>query len=126
MTTFPALEPLSRRWAFPEFPTLAFTTEAWGDVVFEYGDQPTETPLELVYTLLSEAEMQLIRNHYQNQQQVHPFLLPSIVWAGYQLNEAQSLFPIARQWLYDGELEEEPVSHGLYNCTVKLLSQPAI
>jgi hypothetical protein len=125
MPSFPALEPLSRQWAFPDYPSLAHETFAWGDVVFEYGQQPTETFLELVYTLLSEAEMKLLRDHYRNQQQVHPFYLPAAIWAGYQnIGEAEAFLPISGQWLYDGELEEDPVAPGLYDCTVKLVSLP--
>jgi len=124
MATFPPLEPLRREWSFPDYPTLAFDSGSWGEIAFEYGDQPTETPLQLVYSLLSEAEMQLIRDHYQNQREVFPFILPAAIWAGYDTSEAISLLPIAAEWLYDGPIEEEPVAPGLYDCTVKLVSLP--
>lgn len=123
MATFPALEPLQREWGFPDYPTLIFDSSSWGEIAFEYGEEPTETPLELVYTFLSEDEMQLLRDHYQNQRQVFPFLLPAAIWAGYDISDAIGLLPINDEWLYDGELEEEPVAPGLYDCTVKLVSQ---
>lgn len=122
MATFPALMPARREWAFPDYPTLRYSTQAWGEIVFQYGDQPTETPLELVYTLLDEQEMQLLRDHFIIQRQTMPFPLPSIIWAGYQLPVAQTIFPITSQWLYASELEEEPVAAGLYDVTVSLIT----
>lgn len=124
MAVFPSLEPFRREWAFPDYPTLSFDSNAWGATTFEYGSNPLETPLQLVYTLLSEAEMQLLREHYANQQQTYPFLLPVAIWAGYDMTTAANLFPINGQWLYDGELTEEPVAPGLYDCTVSLVSLP--
>lgn len=124
MAAFPALEPFRREWAFPEFPTLTFDSGAWGEIAFEYGDQPTETTLDLVFTLLTETEMQLLREHYQNQRQVYPFTLSATAWAGYDDSEAISLLPINGEWLYADELEEKPVAPGLYDCTAKLISLP--
>lgn len=124
MAIFPPLEPLRREWAFPLYPSLAFESPTWGETVFEFGDEPTDTPLELVYELLSEEEMQGLRAHFQGQQMVHPFRLPPEVWAGYTPEEAEVFFPTAGDWLYAGELEEEPQGPGIYNCTVSLISQP--
>ena len=125
MAAFPPLEPSRREWAFADYPTLSRESSAWGATTFEYGDTPRETPLQLVYTLLSEAEMQLLRDHYANQQQSYPFILPAAIWAGYDLATVANLLPINGQWLYAGEIEEEPVAPGLYDCTVSLVSLPA-
>lgn len=125
MAAFPALEPLRREWAFADYPTLTLDSKAWGATTFAYGDTPRETPLQLVYTLLSEEKMQLLRDHYTNQQQSYPFILPAAIWAGYDLTIAASILPVNGQWLYDGEIEEKPVAPGLYDCTVSLVSLPA-
>lgn len=120
MADFPALEPLRREWEFPDFPTLDYEGAGGSTVSFEYGDTPTDQPLTLVYKLLSEAEMQLIRDHYLAQQSVHPFNLPAICFAGYVT--PADFFDPTQQWLYDGEPEEELVSVGNYNVDVALRS----
>jgi hypothetical protein len=122
MNAFPSLEPLRREWSFPLYPTLDVENNAWGSTTFEYGEEPVETPLDLVYTVLSEAEMQLLRDHYSNQRQVFSFGLPAAVWAGYFTSESVELFPTDREWFYAAELEEEPIGPGMYDCTVKLIS----
>ena len=123
MAAFPSLEPLRREWGFPLYPTLEVESDSWGLTVFEYGEEPVETPLRLVYSLLSEAEMQLLRDHYRNHRQVFSYGLPATVLAGYETSEAAALFPIEREWFYAAELEEEPTGPGMYDCTVSLLSK---
>lgn len=123
MPAFPSLEPLRREWGFPLYSTLEVASDSWGSTVFEYGEEPVETPLELVYTALSDAEMQLLRDHYRDQRQVFSFALPAAIWAGYDTSEATALFPIEREWFYAAELEEEPTGPGMYDCTVKIISK---
>lgn len=120
MATFPELMPLRREWGFPKFPTIDFEGVGGSIISFEFGETPSDQPLTLVYELLSEAEMQLIRDHYLGQQSVHPFTLPPICYAGYQLGE--SIFDPTTTYLYAEEPEEEIVNFDLYNTDVSLRS----
>ena len=125
MATAPSLEPVERIWSFPGYATSTFNSGAWGETTLEISAEPSGTPLSLVFALLTEEEMQLWREHYAVQQEKYPFKLPASAWAGYDTNDASMLFPISADWFYAGELEEEPVSAGLYNCTVSLISSSA-
>ena len=120
MAAFPALEPLRREWEFPRFPSLDYEGLGGSTISFEYGAIASDQPLTLVFELISEAEMQLIRDHYLAQQSVHPFPLPAICLAGY-VNPADFFDP-TQQWLYDGEPEEQLVSYDNYRVDVALRS----
>jgi hypothetical protein len=126
MATAPSLEPVERIWSFPDYASSTFNGGAWGETTLEIGAEPNGIPLSLVFTLLTEEEMQLWREHYAVQQEKYSFRLPASAWAGYDINDASMLFPISAEWFYAGELEEEPVSAGLYNCTVPLISSSAL
>ena len=120
MAAFPALEPLARKWEFPKFPTLDYEGVGGNTISFEYGAIASDQPLTLVYELLSEAEMQLIRDHYLAQQSVHPFPLPAACLAGYV--SPADFFDPAPQGLYAEEPEEERVAFDSYNVAVALRS----
>lgn len=120
MATFPELMPVRREWEFPDFPSADFEGIGGSTISFEFGSTPTNLPLKLIYELISEAEMQQIRDHYLTQQSVHPFRLPSIALAGYA--ETDDVFILNQLWLYDKELEEDQRNYDLYNCTVSLRS----
>lgn len=120
MAAFPALMPLRREWEFPKFPTVNYESPGGNTISFEFGSTPTDQPLKLIYELISEAEIQLIRDHYLGQQSVHPFTLPAIVFAGYTIE--YSIFEASLEWLYSQEPEEELVNPDLYNVVVELRS----
>lgn len=118
MAAFPALMPLRRAWEFSKFPTLDYESITGNTISFEFGATPSDQPLTLIYELISEAEMQQLRDHYLEQQSVHPFTLSPVVMAGY----ANPVIDPNTQWLYDGEPEAELVAFDLYNCEVALRS----
>lgn len=120
MAAFPELMPLRREWEFPKFPTVDYQGPGGSTISFEFGETPTDQPLTLVYELLSEAEMQLIRDHYLGQQSVHPFILPPICWAGYVVGD--NIFNQDAQWRYAEEPEETLVNVDLYDVEVSLRS----
>ena len=125
MPVAPALEPAERIWSFPDYPSATFDSGAWGDVKFELSSNLNGTSLSLRFVLITEDEIQLWRDHYKIQQETYSFPLPASAWAGYDMNDASMLFPIAAEWFYAGELDEEPVAPGLYNLTVNMVSSPA-
>lgn len=120
MAAFPELMPLRREWEFPRFPTVDYEGPGGSTISFEFGETPTDQPLTLVYELLSEAEMQLIRDHYLGQQSVYPFTLPPICYAGYRLGEA--LFDATTTYVYADEPEEKLKNFDLYDVEVSLRS----
>lgn len=121
MAAFPDLAPVRREWEFPTFPTIDYEGIGGNTISFEFGDTPTDQPLELVFELLSETEMQQIRDHYLGQQSVHPFnLSPLAANAGYVATTG--IFSTDTLWLYAEEPEEEPRNFGLYDATISLRS----
>jgi hypothetical protein len=120
MAVFPVLMPVRREWEFPAFPTTDYEGTGGGTISFEFGSTPTDLPLTLVYELISEAEMQLIRDHYLGQQSVHHFSLPDVVLAGY--GELDDVFLQHQSWLYVDEPEEKPRNFDLFDVKINLRS----
>jgi hypothetical protein len=118
MATFPALEPHRRSWDFGQY---AMTEEpAWAStsVRYRHGRNRTENigqGLSLSYIFLSDAEAQLIRDHYVAQQGgTLAFNLPAIVWPGPS--------PADVRWVYASPPEEDQRSGGLYDVTISLVT----
>lgn len=119
MAAFPDLAPAERKWSFPLFPTIDYEGIGGNTISFEFGATPTDQPLDLEFELLSESEMQQIRDHYLGQQSIHPFTLPGLVLSGLL---GTDVMPPSTQWLYDGEPEEKPRNFDLYDATISLRS----
>ena len=127
MATFPALEPNTRSYDITgELPMMI--EQAWpaGQVRYRTGYDPLASvglQLQLEYLDLSEAQVQLLRDHYDFQQAgLVPFALPAVIFQGITGN----VFPAGTQWRYTGAPEEIQKSGGLIDVNVPLESMAYI
>jgi len=117
MATFPALAPVGRRYSFG---TVPVTVEP-GGVRFLHDTQRSGCSLELQYEDLTQAEIELIRNHYRGQDGTHgSFELSSEAWAGH--TSMTDLVPAGTRWVYTGPPEEEQRRGGFVDVGVSLRS----
>lgn len=117
MATFPALEPIRREWEFPAYPTVEYTGIGV-PLAFELGQVPSEQPLTLVYTLLSDSEAYQVQQHYLGQQTIYPFALDLLCYAGYA--QAQNVFDFATEWRYTDQPELKLRTVGRYDLEIPL------
>lgn len=122
MAAFPALEPDSREWWFPEYPALEFQSKTWGGIWFEYGSTPGPIPLALIYEWIEESSFQPVRDHYLSHGMVNPFVLNSTIWAGYTPDQIQTIAPLTTQWRYAEPLDESRPAPGYVRSRVALIS----
>lgn len=120
MATFPSLEPYRRSWDFGRY---AITEEpAWATASIRYrhgSGSRLDQALNLSYAYLSDAEAQLIRDHYIGQQGgMLAFNLPAIIWSG--LSEPP--VDTGVQWVYASPPEEDQRSGGLYDISINLVT----
>ena len=124
MGTFPALEPAARSHVLPIYP-LSAVAHAAGAVRFRHGSTGTGYRLLLSFDLLTEAEADLIRDHYRGQAGgTLSFEITATTWAGY----APAGVPaVGLPWRYAKAPEEGHRSGGLIDLSVELVSvEPVI
>lgn len=97
--TFPALVPSARTFSPGNIPQSNQISLAGTVSSFRRGNRRTEQTLSLSFTNLTEAQVNLIRNHYIDRQGTFDiFFLPSEVWNGYTTPPVGLLSPYA--WRY--------------------------
>jgi hypothetical protein len=120
MAAFPAIQPSRRRYGFGLFPLTVETGFAGATTRFRHGTTRYGVNLELGYELLSEAEAQSIRDHYQDQDGGHlSFMLPNAIWAGH--SSAGNIVPLGTFWVYAEQPSENHRSGLLFDVSVRLL-----
>ena len=122
MANFPSLEPIDRALSTGDYAQLIHRGLSGGNVRFLQSTDRIAQKLRIAYEYLTQAEMQLLLDHYQEQQgSLIPFDLPSIIWAGY------SSIPVSSsdyQWRYTGPFTvgmSGPIS---YSTSIELESVP--
>lgn len=121
MADFPALAPVSRRYSFGVLPVSEEAGFGGGAVRFLHSTQRSGVTLELGYELLTQAEAQLIRDHYRGQQGgTLAFALGSTAWAGHTAQD--DLVPTGTQWCWVSPPEEEQQRGGRVRVTCQLRS----
>lgn len=124
MATFPAIEPAGRSYDFGVFPLTEQPSLSAGIVRFRHATTPTNYNLELQYSYITEAEITLIRQHYENQAGTYrSFQLPSIIWKGHTFTG--NVFPVGTRWRYADAPEETHHNTGRYSITIPLVSDGA-
>ena len=119
MAAFPALEPAARAYDFGQFPLTEVPSVSAGTVRFRHGDEPENYRLTLGYIDLTDAEADLIRQHYQGQGGGYrSFQLPSIIWLGHTFSG--NVAPYTTLWRYVAPPEEDHASGGYVTMTVEL------
>lgn len=124
MGTFPALEPAARSYVLPIYP-LSAVAHAAGAVRFRHGSTGTGYRLLLSFDLLTEAEADLIRQHYRGQAGgTLSFEITATTWAGH----APAVVPaVGLAWRYAKTPEEGHRSGGMIDLSVELVSvEPVI
>jgi hypothetical protein len=125
MATFPSLEPATRAYDFGLFPLTEEPSISAGIVRFRHSVTPQNYQLTLGYTALTDAEANLIRQHFQGQGGGYrSFQLPPIIWKGHTFTG--NIVPTNTRWRYIAAPEEEHFSAGYVNVTVTLGSDGTI
>lgn len=125
MSTFPELEPATRSYNFGQFPLTEEPSISAGIVRFRHSVTPQNYQLTLGYNALTDAEANLIREHFQAQGGGYrSFQLPPIIWAGHTFTG--NVVPINTRWRYIAAPEEEHFSIGYVNVTVTLGSDGTV
>jgi hypothetical protein len=122
MANFPSLEPTTRALTLGDYPQLVHEGSSGGEVRFVQGTDRISQVLTLGYEYLTEAEAQLLLDHFATQQgSLIAFDLPSIIWATY------STPPISSsdyQWRYADSFEVGVAAPLRYNVSVQLEAVP--
>jgi hypothetical protein len=114
---FPKLEPFSRVTGLGVYAGGEVAGIAGTRTTFLHASPRLQQPLTLIYRWIELAELELIRQHFDDHYGGHvPFRLPGIIWAG------QTTVFNTQAWKYDGPPEEEEQRAGRYHVTVKLVS----
>jgi hypothetical protein len=125
MATFPELEPATRAYDFGIFPLTEQPSLSAGIVRFRHSATPQNYQLTLGYTALTDAEANLIRQHFQGQGGGYrSFQLPPIIWLGHTFSG--NVVPTNTRWRYTAAPEEEHFSVGYVTVTVTLGSDGTI
>lgn len=125
MAQFPELEPATRSYDFGLFPLSEEPSISAGIVRFRHGTTATNHQLTLSYEYLTDAEVTLIRAHFQGQAGGYrSFQLPPIVWKGHTFTGNVVLY--TTRWRYIEAPAEEHLRGGYVNVTVTLGSDGTI
>jgi hypothetical protein len=111
MTTYPAIIPSSRDFGPGKYPHSIFRALSGTETSVRHSSAMVESPVELRYSVLDEAEMIQILDHYNLVKGGFlPFAVPNIVWSG---NENPNDFTIiGNAWRYSQPPEVEEVFCG--------------
>jgi hypothetical protein len=117
---FPAIEPTGRAYTMGVFPMSQAQAFAGSAVRFTHASDPIGHVLDLFYADLPDAELQLIREHYVEQEGgVLSFLLPAVIWEGH--DDPEDVVPATYRWKYSGPPPEEADKPGgFYDVTITL------
>lgn len=120
MADFPTMEPDSRSYDFGTFAASEVAAAGGGMSRFMHSSLFSGLSLQLSYVRLSEATMQLLRDHYATQNgDGYSFALPAIIWRGHS---SSSLIVSAETlWKYGGAIDEAHQGGGYYDATVPLV-----
>lgn len=122
MANFPSIEPASRALTFGDYPQLTYTSISGGDVRFLQGTKRITQVLSLGYQYLSEANTQLILDHYAGQEgTLIAFDLPAIIWLGYTTPPVSS---VDYQWRYASAFDVAIAAPIQYSFTIELIAVP--
>jgi hypothetical protein len=121
MADFPAIEPEIRNYDPGDFPLTESPAFGAMPIRFLHGSTARQLLLTLGYVYLNNTDAASIRTHYEGQVgSVVSFLLPNIIWQGH--TSITDIAPTGTLWRYEGPPEEEHLSGGLFNVSVKLRS----
>ena len=119
MSDFPSLEPSSRSFDLGEFPVVQVARYGRNAQRFLQGSAAFGQQLTLTYREISDADAQLLRDHYEAQDaDVVAFYLPDIIWLGH--TDSAIGLPFDGWFRYAGEPQEQALDNGQVTMTVQL------
>lgn len=122
MATFPAIEPSTRTLTFGDYPQLVHEGASGGQVRFKFGNDRVTQILSLSFEYITEAQAQLIIDHYDGQQgSMIAFDLPSEIWCGF------NTVPISAsdyRWRYSDSFSVSIAAPLRYNISIDLETVP--
>ena len=117
MTTFPSLVPNEISYGQGESNISEYNSFGLGPIRFRHSKYINSQNLNLTYRGLSQASVELIRQHYIDVGGTHgSFAAPSSIWGGVNLPQIDSLYRYA-----DTPTEEHTGLHYNVNITLRLL-----
>tara|TARA_Y100001937_G_scaffold109699_1_gene154648 strand:- start:368 stop:868 length:501 start_codon:yes stop_codon:yes gene_type:complete len=123
MATFPSLTPSVRVYNQGDFPSSIQTLSTGIVKGFRLGNRRINQTLQLTFNNLTEAQVTLIRNHYDTQQgSFSIFFLSAECWSGYSTLPVPLVSDFA--WLYS---QPPTISDGIvgkFNVEVELVTVP--
>ena len=113
MTTFPSLEPDTRRLNYGDYPQNIHEGLSGGDV---------EQILTITYQHLTETQAQTLLTHFNGQNgTIESFDLSSIIWSGYSTPPVSSS---NYKWRYAKPFVMNISAPQRYSTTIELISVP--
>ena len=123
MSTFPSLTPSVRVYNQGDFPSSIQTLSAGAVKGFRLGNRRINQTLQLTYNNLTEAQVTLIRNHYDTQQgSFSIFFLSAECWSGYTTLPVPLVSDFA--WLYSTAPTISDGIVGKFNVEIELVTVP--
>ena len=123
MANFPSLAPNSRLYVPGSLPAVIATSLSGRATAFRRGNRRIAQTLSLSYEYLSEANMDLIKDHYIGQNGTFDiFFLSPEVWGDFASPPVPLLSDFA--WKYSSEVTITDVSFDRFSVNVELESVP--
>jgi len=120
MATFPAIKPNTRSLTLGDYPQSSYVGPSGVGVRFLQNTKRVQHKLSLFYNSISEANVNLILNHYSGQEgTLIPFDLPAEVWTGYNTIPVST---VDYEWRYASAFSVEPNTPGRFNVNIELES----
>jgi hypothetical protein len=118
MATFPAIEPDARSHTLPGLPSSSFDSVMGVQIVFQNGLRAVDGILRIEFLNVTLSVCQQIIDHYLGQQQHLPFVVPPVIWGGYESEFTVNPWDVL--YTYATPPQKQITAGGLWNVSVEL------